>query len=269
MRIIAMALGLVVALAATGCGPGGSSSVAGKSSLVVGVKADQPGLGLEDAHGNFAGFDVDVAKYVAGKLGASQVTFKAITSAQRESWLQQGLVDMVIATYSITPQRETLVTFAGPYYVAHQDTLVTTAETDIHTVHDLAGRRICSVPGSASAQRITVALGIPAVPVPAASYSDCISKLAAGSLDAVSTDDLILAGFAASRKGAMVPLNAPLSDERYGVGLHKGDIDGCEAVNRAITAMYQDGTAPRLLDKWFGSTTLQLTTAVPQFEGCS
>jgi glutamate transport system substrate-binding protein len=269
MRAIAAALGLVVALAAAGCGAGGSSSVAGRSSLVVGVKADQPGLGLEDAHSSFAGFDVDVARYVAGRLGASHVTFRAITSAQRESWLQRGLVDMVVATYSITPQRETLVTFGGPYYVAHQDTLVPAAETDVHTVHDLAGRRICAVTGSTSAQRIIVALGISARPVTAASYSDCVSKLAAGSLDAVSTDDLILAGFAASRKGTMRLLNAPLSDERYGVGLRKGDVDGCEAVNRAITAMYQDGTAQKLLVKWFASTGLELTTAVPQFEGCS
>ena len=64
-------------------------------------------------------------------------------------------------------------------------------------------------------------------------------------------------------------LNAPLSDERYGVGLRRGDVDGCEAEYRAITAMYQDGTAQNLLVKWFASTGLELTTAVPQFEGCS
>jgi glutamate transport system substrate-binding protein len=266
MRAIAV---LALLLAMTGCGSGGSSSVAGKASLVIGVKADQPGLGLAGPNGTFQGFDVDVARYVAGKLGAGHVTFRAITSAQRESWLQRGIVDMVLATYSITPQRETLVSFGGPYYVAHQDTLVSAAETGIHTVHDLAGRRLCAVTGSASAPRITVALGIPAQQVPAASYSECISRLLAGSLDAVSTDDLILAGFAAANSGAMQLLNAPLSDERYGVGLRRGDVDGCEAVNRAITAMYQDGTAQKLLSRWFGPTGLQLTSAVPQFEGCS
>jgi glutamate transport system substrate-binding protein len=266
MRVIAA---LALLLAATGCGSGGSSSVASKASLVIGVKADQPGLGLAGPHGTFQGFDVDIARYVADKLGASHVTFRAITSAQRESWLQRGTVDMVIATYSITPQRQTRVTFGGPYYVAHQDTLVTAGETGIHTVHDLAGKRLCAVAGSASAPRITVALGIPAQQVAAATYSECISRLLAGSLDAVSTDDLILAGFATTNRGAVRLLNAPLSDERYGVGLRKGDIDGCEAVNRAITAMYQDGTAQKLLVKWFAATGLQLTTAVPQFEGCS
>ncbi len=266
MRFIAA---LALLLLATGCGSSGPSSVASKASLVIGVKADQPGLGLAGPNGTFQGFDVDVARYVAGKLGASQVTFRAITSAQREKWLQDGTVDMVLATYSITPQRETKVTFGGPYYVAHQDTLIAAGATGIHTVHDLAGKKLCAVTGSASAPRITVALGIPAQPVPAATYSECISRLLAGTLDAVSTDDLILAGFAARNSGAMQLLNAPLSDERYGVGLRKGDIDGCEAVNRAITAMYQDGTAQKLLVKWFATTGLQLTTAVPQFEGCS
>ncbi len=266
MRVITV---LALLLAVSGCGSGGPASVASKASLVIGVKADQPGLGLAGPHGTFQGFDVDVASYVASKLGASHVTFRAITSAQREAWLQNGTVDMVLATYSITPQRETKVTFGGPYYVAHQDTLVTAAETSIHTVHDLAGKRLCAVPGSASAPRITVALGIPAQQVSAPSYSSCISNLLAGSLDAVSTDDLILAGFAATNGGAVRLLNAPLSDERYGVGLRKGDVDGCEAVNRAITAMYQDGTAHKLLSKWFAATGLQLTTAVPQFEGCT
>jgi glutamate transport system substrate-binding protein len=266
MRVI---VALALLLAMSGCGTTAPSSVASKSSLVIGVKADQPGLGLAGPNGTFEGFDVDVARYVAGKLGASHVTFRAITSAQRETWLQQGRVDMVLATYSITPQRETLVSFGGPYYVAHQDTLVAAGETGIRTVHDLAGRRLCAVAGSASAPRITVALGIPAQQVAASSYSDCVTKLLAGSLDAVSTDDLILAGFAAAHSGAMQLLNAPLSDERYGVGLPKGDVDGCEAVNRALTAMYQDGTAQKLLTKWFGPTGLQLTGAVPQFEGCS
>jgi glutamate transport system substrate-binding protein len=259
----------VLLLALTGCGSGGSSAtVVGRSSLVIGVKADQPGLGLAGPGGTFQGFDVDVATYVARKLGASHVTFRAITSGQRETQLQRGVVDMVLASYSITPQRETLVSFAGPYYVAHQDTLVAAGATGIQTVHDLAGRRLCAVTGSASALRVTAALGIPAQQVATATYSECVSRLLAGSLDAVSTDDLILAGFAAAHPGAMRVLNAPLSDERYGVGLHKGDVDGCEAVNRAITAMYQDGTAQRLLTKWFATTGLQLTTAVPQFEGC-
>jgi glutamate transport system substrate-binding protein len=89
-------------------------------------------------------------------------------------------------------------------------------------------------------------------------------------LDAVSTDP-ILASLAAKASGSGHKLrivDAPFTDEPYSVGIRKGGVDGCEAVNKAITGMYQDGTVPRLLTRWVGDTGLNLTTTVPQFEGC-
>ena len=266
----ACAAALALALLAAACSAGGPPSIVGKQSLRIGVKADQPGLGLRSPDGRFEGFDIDVARYVAAKLGVQpdHITFVPVTSATREKVLENGSVDMVIATYSITPERATLITFAGPYYVAHQDTMVRTGETAIRTVHDLKGKRLCAATGSHSWQRVTQQLGIAAAPVPAPSYSACVAKLLAGQVDAVSTDDLILAGFASRAGPAVRILNAPFSDERYGIGLRKGDLSGCEAINRAISEMYVDGTAARLLRKWFGQTRLQLDRYVPQFEGC-
>lgn len=258
---------LAVGLSTAACSAGGPPSVVGKQTLRIGVKADQPGLGLRLADGRFAGFDVDVATYVAAKLGVKpdHLTFVPVTSATRQKVLENGSVDMVVATYSITPERDTLITFAGPYYMAHQDTMVRADETAIHTVHDLKGKRLCQAAGSNSWERVTRELGIAAKLIPAPSYSACVAMLLAGKVDAVSTDDLILAGFAAR---AVRILNAPFSDERYGIGLKKGDLSGCEAINRAISQMYLDGTAARLLRKWFGQTRLQLDPYVPQFEGC-
>jgi glutamate transport system substrate-binding protein len=263
---VVLALGVPVAA----CSAAGPPSIVGKQTLRIGVKADQPGLGLRLADGRFAGFDVDVATYVAAKLGVrpDHITFVPVTSATREKVLENGSVDMVVATYSITPERGTLVTFAGPYYVAHQDTMVRADETLIRTVHDLKGKRLCAAAGSNSWERVTQELGIPAKLVPAPSYSACVAMLLAGMVDAVSTDDLILAGFAARGGPAVRILNAPFSDERYGIGLKKGDLSGCEAINGAISQMYLDGTAARLLRKWFGQTRLQLDPYVPQFEGC-
>jgi glutamate transport system substrate-binding protein len=238
--------------------------------LRIGVKADQPGLGLRLPDGSFAGFDVDVARYVAAKLGVhpDHITFVPVTSATRETALENGSVDLVFATYSITPQRETKVTFGGPYYVAHQDTMIRAGDTAIRSVHDLKGKRLCAVTGSNSWKRVTQALNIAAVLAPAASYSACVAMLLDGKVDAVSTDDLILAGFAARAATAVRIVNAPFSYERYGIGIRKGDLSGCEAVNRAVSQMYLDGTAAALLRKWFGKTRLQLDTHVPQFEGC-
>lgn len=267
----AAAAAVLAASVLAGCGLGGAEkeSVAGKDSLVIGVKEDQPALGVKRPDGTYEGFDVDVATYIAGRLGVpkSRITWRTTNSSVREEALARGTVDMIVATYSITPKRKMKVTFGGPYYVAHQDTFVRADAAAIRDVRDLKDKRICEVTGSNSWRRVIEERKVAAKPVTVDTYGACMDALAAGRLDAVSTDDLILAGFAAGRPGRMI--NAPFTDEKYGVGLKKGDLKGCEEVNRAITAMYQDGTAERLLKKWFGESGLKLTTSVPQFEGCT
>ncbi|MEU5881092.1 glutamate ABC transporter substrate-binding protein [Spirillospora sp. NPDC047279] len=258
---------LVIALA--GCTTAATASVGEKKTIVVGVKADQPGLGLRARNGGFQGFEVDVGAYLARRLGASRVTFKAVTSDDRERKLDDGTVDLVLASYSITAERAQKVTFAGPYYVAHQDIMVRRADQRIRGVRDLAGRRMCEASGSVSSERVTKGLGIAATLVPAPSYGACFQKLVAGEVDAVSTGDLVLAGFAARARGSVRITNTPFTDERYGIGLRRGDIDGCESVNKALTQMYQDGTAARLLRKWFGASGLEVTESVPEYEGCA
>ncbi|MFI0369301.1 glutamate ABC transporter substrate-binding protein [Actinomadura sp. 1N219] len=270
-RAIAAGAALTAVAALSGCGLGGSEkeSMSHKESLVIGVKEDQPALGVKRPDGTYEGFDVDVATYIAAELGVpkSRLTFKTTNSSVREEALAKGTVDMIVATYSITAKRKMDVTFGGPYYVAHQDTFVRADAAAINDVRDLKGKRICEVTGSNSWRRVIEERKVAAQPVTVNTYGACMDALAAGRLDAVSTDDLILAGFAAGRPGRMI--NAPFTDEKYGVGLRKGDLKGCEEVNRAITRMYQDGTAQRLLTKWFGKSGLKLNTGVPQFEGCS
>lgn len=276
-------------LAAGACGAGGQEtpSVAGRDSLVIGVQGDQPGLGLRlpsatesgpdgppSSYDSYEGFDVRMAKEIARhlKVPARNVTFRTVTSRERENLIQSGAVDLVVGTYSITPERTTKVKFAGPYYVAHQDILVRRSNpVGIRGLRDLAGKRLCMVPGSQSFTRVRTEQSVPAVPVEAKGYGDCLDKLVAGDLDAVSTDDLILAGLASKAAATgdyMRLVNEPFSDERYGVGLRKDDVEGCEAVNEAITKMYQDGTMRLQLNRWFKPTGLELTTTVPQFEGC-
>ncbi|WP_245667932.1 glutamate ABC transporter substrate-binding protein [Actinomadura macra] len=234
---------------------------------MIGVKADQPGLALLEK-GTYRGFEVDVGSYIAKQVGATRVTFRTVTSANREDLLNDHSVDLVLASYSITPDRAKLVTFGGPYYVAHQDIMVRQEENGVQNVRDLAGRRMCQASGSVSTERVVTGLGIKPRLVPSPSYSDCVRKLLNGGVDAVSTGDLVLAGFATRFRNRVKIMNVPFTDERYGVGLRSGDVDGCEKVNRALTLMYQDGTAARLLHRWFGASNLALTTSVPEFEGC-
>lgn len=269
-------------------------SILGQSTLTIGVKADQPGLGLETGDGVFEGYDVDVATFIAGELGfePEDIEFVETPSAIREyvlmerdldelpeldeddaALLPDTEVDMVVATYSITPGRRQDVNFAGPYYVAHQDILVGAGETSVQDVRDLEGMTLCQGAGSNSANRIVEGRGVDADIEEPDTYSECFELLEGGNVDAVSTDDLILAGFALENPDAFRIVNAPFTAERYGVGLRKSDVAGCEAVNRAITTMYredEDGDIPgaEFLEEWFGETGLELATTVPQFEGC-
>jgi glutamate transport system substrate-binding protein len=267
----ALAAAAVIGLPACSAVLGEEESLLDADTLTVGVKTDQPRLGLEDGDGDITGFDVDVAFYIAAKLGfaAEDVEVVGVTSADREERLISGEVDMVVATYSITPARKTQVTFGGPYYVAKQDVLVRAEDTDIRGVRDLEGRRVCQGEGSYSSVRISEGLGIGIERRDAPSYSACIDALREGEVDAVSTDNLILAGFLAEEPDAFRLVNNPFTDEKYGVGLPHGDVRACEAVNRAISQMYQDDTAEEMLETWFGRDNPQLVvTSVPQFEGC-
>ncbi|WP_336211596.1 glutamate ABC transporter substrate-binding protein [Nonomuraea sp. LPB2021202275-12-8] len=267
MRKLVSSVTAALLLSGCGGGLGGAQSILDKEELVVAVKPDQPGLAERTRDGSFQGFDVDVAAYIAARLG-KKVSFVATTSEGREAKLRDGVADMVVATYSISPERKEQVTFAGPYYVSNQDILVRAGYTRIRNVRDLKGRRLCEAQGSISTSRIVEGRQIAAVLVPAKSYGECVDLLRSGAVDAVSTGDLILAGFAARERGAFTVVNAPFTVERYGVALPLGDVAGCEEVNRAITAMYQDGTAATLLDKWFGASGLRLPAFVPEFEGC-
>ncbi|MFI0487368.1 glutamate ABC transporter substrate-binding protein [Actinomadura sp. 9N215] len=272
----ALVAATAVLSAGTACGIADAreNSVAVKDTLVIGVNADQPGVGERTAGGSYTGFDIDIAKEIAERLGVApaNLTFKQVGYATRDKMVQDGDVDLVVASYSVTPERKVNVSFAGPYYVAHQDVLVRASDAaKIRSIHDLKGRRLCKVPGSVSFPRVHDEQGVAALPVEADGYAQCLTDLTSGGLDAVSTDDLILAGLAAKASGSGHDLrivNAPFTDEPYGIAIRKSDVEGCEAVNKAVTEMYQDGTAPELLKKWFGPVGLKVTTTVPQFEGC-
>ncbi|KUP98456.1 glutamate ABC transporter substrate-binding protein [Thermobifida cellulosilytica] len=273
----ASALALVLASCGTAevGGGGGGDESGGADTITIGVKYDQPGLGLLEG-GTPSGFDVDVATYIAGELGYSpeQIEWTEAASANRETFLQQGTVDMVVATYSITDERKNVVDFAGPYYVAQQDIIVAADNTDIQGPEDLSGKVLCSASGSRSANNIVDSeedggLGIDAELREAGNYSECMELLANGTVDAVTTDNTILAGFAAQNPDAYRMVNNPFGEEKYGVGLPKGSTEMCEKVNQAITKMWEEGKALEFLEKAFGETGFAYAEEQPALEGCA
>lgn len=244
----------LVALAlttASGCGGGGKDPIAasdsksyGTGKLTIGISFDQPGLGFKTANG-YTGFDVDTAKYVAHKLGVStkNITWVEAQPADREKLITSGKADLVVSTYSITAARKKLVAFAGPYFEAHQDLLVRRNDTDIRGPKTLNGRTLCSVTGTTSAQlvakRYKGRITLKRYP----EFSDCVKALKAGDIDAVTTDDVILAGFAAQKKykGLFKVVGDGFSNEEYGIGMKQGDTEQLKKVNAALTSYVKDG----------------------------
>lgn len=267
MRRGLVAVGLVGCLAAAGCSGGEEPSLLGKDTLVAGVRPDLPGIGYRQANGQFEGLDVDVSRYVAERMG-KRVRFAPALAADRERLLRDGEVDMVL-TFWLEPEWKQRLAFAGPYLLSYQDILVRKGERSVRGVRDLAGRRICAVTGSGAAEAVIRERQVPAVPVTARSYGECMEMLGDGRIDAVTTNDTILAGLKTRQGDGFRLLNARFGERRTGIAIRRGDPDGCEAINRAITSMYQDGTMAGLMRKWFGTSGLDLSDVeVPQFEGC-
>jgi len=222
----------------------------------IGVKADQPGIGLKDAaSGQYAGFDIEIAKLMAAKLGLAPdaIEYTETVSANREPFLQQGTVDLVVASYTINDKRKAVVDFAGPYYIAGQDLLVAKDDTSITGVDALSGKKVCSVEGSTPATRIRDEHP-EATLVTFDTYSKCVEQLTSGSVDAVTTDDAILRGYAAQQPDVLKVVGAPFSEEPYGIGLAKGDTALRNALNDAIEAAVSDGDWKKAYDFTLGGS---------------
>lgn len=249
---------LALAAVASGCTGGGSQTAgqhAADGKLTVGIKFDQPGLGLERKDGTFAGFDVDVATYVAGKLGVQpkDIVFREAPSAQRETLIQNGQVDMVVATYSITDQRKKKVDFAGPYFIAGQSLLVRADNTDITGPQTMGGKTLCTVRGSTPAQNIQQYFPPGVTLKEYDTYSLCVEALKSKIVDAVTTDDIILSGYAAQSPGLLKLVGRPFTIERYGIGIRRGDKESRDRINDAIQEMIADGSWKTALLRNLGS----------------
>ncbi|MDJ1132806.1 glutamate ABC transporter substrate-binding protein [Streptomyces iconiensis] len=283
VRAAVLLAALGSALGATGCGKEGSPPARGpqpgklprytvdtgfalpgsptwqrakkRGRLTIGVKEDQPGMGeMNPATGVYSGFDVEIANMVAASLGFDpdkDVTYKAIASANRETALQNGQIDYYVGTYTINDGRKKLVGFAGPYYIAGQKLLVRADEEGLRGPQDMAGRKICSAVGSTPLQRIE-ADHPEAVSVAYDSYAICVDNLLNNQVDAVTTDDTILLGYAAKDPEKLRVVGKAFSEEPYGIGVPREDTELAQALDTAITAHEKNGDWKRAYDVTLG-----------------
>ncbi|WP_316689958.1 glutamate ABC transporter substrate-binding protein [Pseudonocardia sp. H11422] len=280
MKLRTLAVGLMVsALALTACGREGSPSegpaveqpvaenvqVAGsptfqkmteRGRVVIGVKNDQPGLGQFDPTTNtYSGFDIEIARLVAAQLGfsADQIDYVVVQSAAREDAISRGDVDYYVGTYTINDNRKQRVGFAGPYFIAGQDLLVRASDTDITGPETLNGKRVCSVTGSTPIQRVREE-GLTQNIVEFQTYTLCVDQLVQGQVDAVTTDDAILKGYAAQQPDQLKVVGKTFSEEPYGIGVPRDDVALRNKINDILQAAHDDGTWQRIYDETLGKS---------------
>lgn len=211
-----------------------------RGKVVIGVKEDQPGLGyLDNVSNERSGFDVDIARWIAASLGFDEdhIEYKAIASANREQAIVNGDVDYYVGTYSITDKRKADIDFAGPYFITGQGLLVKKGGEDYQSLEELSGKTVCSATGSTPIQNIKE--NFPEIKTQEYDlYSACVEDLINGQVDAVTTDQAILIGYAAQDPDNLMVTTGPLlTEEKYGVGLPKGD----DALRAHINELFTDG----------------------------
>ena len=283
MRLTSLALTAALALTMTACGggddevaapavdkavefPAGSrmAEIQSAGKLTVGTKFDQPLFGLKGLSGKPEGFDVEIAKIIAAKLGvdADKIEFVESVSKNREPFLEQKRVDMVVATYTINDKRDKVVDFAGPYFEAGQDILVAKGNpAGIDGPESLKGKRTCSVSGSTPAETMVTKYGLvegadlKTVDV----YTKCRDALKNGQFDAVTTDNVILAGYVEAAPDDFELIGKPFTEEPYGIGIPEGQEDFCDFINTTLKESVTDGS----YEKAFKATAGKIIETVP------
>ncbi|MDO3409115.1 glutamate ABC transporter substrate-binding protein [Saccharibacillus sp. CPCC 101409] len=224
-----------------------------RGKLVVGVKYDTKLFGLKDpASGEVQGFDVDMAHALAKSIlgDESKVELKEVTSKTRIPMLNNGDIDMVVATMTITDERKKEVDFSDVYFQAGQSLLVKKG-SPIAGIDDVtADTTVMASKGATSIANIEAK--VPGVKVlQFDNYQDAFNALKAGQGDALTTDDAILYGMAAQDPNYEV-VGEPFSDEPYGIAVKKGETTLVEAVNKGLADMKSDGSYNEMYKKWIG-----------------
>ena len=236
--------------------------------IKVGVKFDQPGFGLKNpTSGDVEGFDVEIAKLIAARIFGGEaseqddnIEFIESVSKNREPFIQDGTVDIVVATYTINDARKQVIDFAGPYFVAEQDIMVKADNTDIKGVDSLGGKKVCTAKGSTSEKNVR-AKAPSAEVVLFDTYSQCAEQLTDGRVDAVTTDNTILAGLVQASSGAFKLVENPFSEEPYGIGVKKGDDDMRDFINDVLEEIFEGGEWEDAFESTLGAIGLKTPEA--------
>lgn len=226
-----------------------------KGEIVVGTKFDVPLFGFKNPQtGEVEGFDPDLAQIIADRLGVDLVIEEAI-SDNRIPFLQEGTVDLVLSTMTITTDRDAEIDFSRPYYIAH-GRILTTSDSGITDPASTAGKKVCTALDSTYQLEVLPEQMPDADPKIVDSYSECFALLQRGEVDAMVTDDVILAGFL-QQDDSLEIVGDDLTTDPYGAGVQNDDTEFADFVSGVIEDTFEDGTWQDLYDKWIGKYTGQ------------
>jgi ABC-type amino acid transport substrate-binding protein len=225
-----------------------------KGEIIIGVKYDVPPFGFENPQsGEIEGFDVDLGTAIADRLGVTPKFVEAI-SDNRIPFLQDGTVDLILSTMTITTDRDADIDFSNPYFIAHGRTAVYEG-SDVTGPADLgADARICTALGSTYETTIIPKVAPDAKIEAVDAYSDCVELLQNGAVDAEITDNIILAGQKAQDDKIQL-VGEDLTTDPYGIGIPDGQTDMQDFVNSVLEEMMGGDEWKAIYDKWVGSVT--------------
>jgi ABC-type amino acid transport substrate-binding protein len=217
--------------------------------ITIGVKFDVPPFGFNNPEtGEVEGFDVDVGNYIADRLGVEPV-YREATTDNRIPLLVDGTIDLILSTMTITEERDLEIDFSEPYYVANGDVLVHEG-SEIQTLDDLNGQRVCTALGSTYQE--TIEKEAPDADLRLVDrYSECLELIQTDAVDAVSTDDVILTGMV-QQDDSLVILGLEFTTEPYGAGIPEGDTEFKKFVDDTIAEFIEDGSWQEAYDEWVG-----------------
>ncbi|WP_336923106.1 glutamate ABC transporter substrate-binding protein [Aquipuribacter sp. SD81] len=250
------------------------AELAEAGTIRVGTKFDQPLFGLANLEGTPEGFDVEIAKIIAEGLGISEdnIEWTETPSAIREEVLETDQVDMVVATYTINDERRERITFAGPYYEAGQTLMVRAGEESEITGPDSLSDesiRVCSVEGSTPSENIREYLASDDQLTLFGTYGECVDSLRNNQVDVVTTDNVILLGFVSESPEEFAIAGETFTEEPYGVGIEKGDVEFCEFINETLAAAEEAGTYVEAWNSTAGAIEGSEEPVLPEPDPCS
>lgn len=265
---ILMALILIISVFAAGCGSSGGdasedNSAAGadtsltdvqdKGTLVVGIDDQFPPMGFVGENGELTGFDVELARLVAEKLGV-EAKIQPINWDSKELELKSGKIDVIWNGYTITADRMKEVEFTKPY-LNNQQVLVVAQDSPYKTKADLKGKIVGAQVESAGLDALKSDPELSETVADIPEYDDylmALLDLGTSRLDAAAVDKVLIGYTMSQDPGKYRVLDGSLSDEYYGIGCAKGAVALREAIDKALDELYDDGSIEKLSNEWFG-----------------